>query len=399
MTTDIAPSSIHTGDLLRTATVGLRTRKLRAGLSALGILIGVASIVAVLGLSESSKSDLLEQLDRLGTNMLTVQAGTGIGLGSGELPETAPEMVGRIGPVEDVSAVIDIDANVYRSDLIPSGQSGGIAVNAADLNLLTTLQGEAVVGSFLTEATAVYPTAVLGSVAADRLGIDDLAGNPVVWLGDQWFSVAGILGPIELSPGLDRSVIVGMEAAETYLGSDLVPSTIFVRTNPAFVDEVMAVMAATANPQNPDEIEVSRPTDAIEARAAAESAFTGLFLGLGAVALLVGGVGIANVMVISVLERRAEIGLRRALGATKKHVALQFFGEALILALIGGVLGVLVGVGLTAGYSAFRGWDVLIPAVAWIGGVSAALVIGVIAGFYPAWRAARLSPTEALRTA
>ncbi len=393
----LVPSRLHFADVGRTAVVGLRTRKLRAALSALGIVIGIASMVAVLGLSESSKSDLLAQLDRLGTNLLTVQAGQGIGRGSGRLPEDAAAMVARIGPVETTSTVSNASSNVYRSDLIPEGQSGGLSVQAVDLNLLDTLGGAVAHGRFLNEATAQFPTTVLGSVAAERLGIVGLDDRPVVWLGDRWFSVVGILEEFELSPDLDRAALVGMEAAETYLGSENIPTTIHVRTDPRFVDDVIAVLGATANPESPEEVEVDRPTDALEAREAAEDALTALFLGLGAVALLVGGVGIANVMVISVLERRAEIGLRRALGATKRHVAMQFLGEALLLATVGGVGGVLLGAGVTTAWARFRGWDVLLPRVALIGGIVAALLIGTVAGLYPAIRAARLSPTEALR--
>jgi putative ABC transport system permease protein len=362
-------------------------------------MIGIGAMVAVLGLSESSKSDLLSQLDRLGTNMLQVRAGTGIGLGSGELPTEAASMVGRIGPVEMVTAVSDVAvAKVYRNDLVPSGQSGGLSVRAAEPNLLETLQGGMADGVFLDEATPDYPVTVLGSVAAERLGIRSLDTPISVWLGDQWFSVVGIMESLELSSDLDRAALVSGAAATTYLVDEIVPSTIYVRTDPASVDDVRGVMAATVNPENPDQVEVTRPSDALEAREAAESALTNLFLGLGAVALLVGGVGIANVMVISVLERRGEIGLRRALGATRRHITVQFFGESLLLAGIGGLGGVLLGVAVTAGYARLQGWDVLVPGVAIVGGFVAALVIGGVAGLYPAMRAARVSPTEALRT-
>ncbi len=397
--TKLQRSALHPADIARVASVGLRTRKLRAALSALGIMIGIAAMVGVLGLSESSKSDLLAQLDRLGTNLVTVQAGQGFGRGSGELPEEATAMIARIGPVETTSAVSTVDgANVYRTDLVPDSQSGGITVQAVDLNLLETLSGSVADGRFLDEASAVFPTAVLGSVAAERLGISDVTGDQLVWLGGQWFTVVGVLDEFELSPDLDRAALVGMAAAETFLDDDNVPTSIYVRTDPDQVDDVMNVMAATANPETPEEVEVERPSDALEAREAADDAFTALFLGLGAVALLVGGVGIANVMVISVLERRSEIGLRRALGATKRHVALQFLGEALLLAAIGGVGGVALGAAVTSGYARFKGWDTLIPPIAMIGGLVAALVIGAIAGLYPAIRAARMSPTDALRT-
>ncbi len=395
---NLRPSRLAPADAARAAGIGLRTRRLRSFLSALGIVIGIAAMVGVLGLSESSKSDLLAQLDQLGTNMLQVEAGSGIGAGTGELPETAPAMVSRIAPVESVSAIGSVDANVYRTDRIPSEQTGGIAVLAAGTDLLTTLQGTVGDGVFLDEAPADYPVTVLGAVAAERLGVRSVSGSPVVWLGDRWFSVVGILDSIALSPDIDRSALVGVTAAASYLGYDQVPSRIYVRTDPEYIDDVRGVLPATVNPEAPDEVEVTRPSDALEAREAADDAFTSLLLGLGAVALLVGGVGIANVMVISVLERRGEIGLRRALGATRRHIAVQFLGESLLLSAIGGVGGVALGAVVTSLYANYKGWDVLIPSIAIVGGFLAAIAIGVIAGLYPAMRAARVSPTEALRT-
>ena len=394
----LRPARLAFSDLARTSAAGLRSRKLRAALSALGIMIGIAAVVGVLGLSQSSKSDLLAQLDELGTNLLTVQAGTGIGAGSGELPDSATAMIGRINPVEASAAVRDVDANVYKSDLIPSTQSGGISVKAADTDLLETLGGDLADGRFLDEAASNYPTAVLGAVAAERLGIASLDAAPLVWLGDQWFAVVGILEPLALASDIDRSALVGQQAAADYLGSEEAPSKIFVRTDPAFVDDVLVVLGATASPENPEEVEVARPTDALEAREAADDTLTLLFLGLGGVALLVGGVGIANVMVISVLERRAEIGLRRALGATRRQIGTQFLTEALLLSAVGGAGGIALGAAATAGYSRLQGWDVIIPPAAIFGGIAAALVIGAAAGLYPAIRASRLSPTEALRT-
>jgi putative ABC transport system permease protein len=398
MNVTLEPSRLAPADMMRASLIGLRTRRLRSILSGLGIVIGIAAMVGVLGLSESSKSDLLAQLDQLGTNMLRIEAGTGIGIGSGELPEESISMVSRVAPVEQVASISSTEAKVYRNDLVPAGQTGGISVKAVDINLLTTLQGEMDSGVFLDEAARDLPVVVLGSVAAERLGVTDGTSGTVVWLGDEWFSVVGVMDTLELSPDLDRAALVSYSAAEDFLDHGGVPSTIYVRSDPDDIDAVRSVLPATVNPENPDEVEVTRPSDALEAKEAADQAFTNLLLGLGAVALLVGGVGIANVMVISVLERRGEIGLRRALGATKGHISIQFLGESLILATFGGIGGVALGSAVTAAYAWSQGWDVLIPTVAVVGGLAAALIIGVIAGLYPAMRAARVSPTEALRT-
>jgi putative ABC transport system permease protein len=367
-------------------------------LSALGILIGIAAMIAVLGLSESSKSNLLSQLDRLGTNLLRVQASQGIGLGNAKLPKTAVVMTRRIEGVQRVSVQVDVTANVYRTNYIPTTRTGGLTVKAVDARVLGTLKGAVAKGRFLDDATARYPVAVLGSVASERLGITDLSVQPRVWIGNQWFSVIGVLDTLDLNPDLDRSAIIGVPAAESYLASDGVASTIFIRTDPDSVDDVLGLLALTVNPRNPDQVQASRPTDVIEARAAAASAFTELLLGLGAVALLVGAVGIANIMVISVLERRSEIGLRRALGATKRHIAVQFLTESLLLAAIGGAAGVATGSLITITYARIRGWGVILPAQYLGAGLATALVIGALAGLYPALRAGRMSPTEALRT-
>lgn len=386
------------GDVLSVASIGIRTRRLRAALSALGIAIGIAAMVAVLGLSESSRADLMATLDELGTDLLTVQPGQSLGGEEASLPKRAEPMIDRIAPITLVSEVAGVDATVRRTDFIDEQETGGIAVKAARPSLIEALAGEMEEGRFLDDATENYPTVVLGSVAAERLGVDDLSGEVQVWLGDQWFTVVGVLESLELVPDIDRSALIGWPVAKEEFAIDGSASSIYVRSDPESVEAVRGVLAATANPENPEEVEVSRPSDALSARAAAETAFTSLFLGLGAVALLVGGVGIANVMVISVLERRSEIGLRRALGATKRHISLQFLAEALLLAGIGGLAGAGLGALATALYSSMQGWAVVVPLIALGGGVVAALVIGAVAGLYPAIRAAQLSPTEALRT-
>jgi putative ABC transport system permease protein len=394
----IAPTRVRPGDLLRLGSVGLATRRLRAALSALGIAIGIASMVAVLGISESSKADLIAQLDRLGTNLLRVTPGQSLLGEEAELPKEAAAMIRRIAPVEQVAAVEALAATVRRSERIPEEETGGIAVQAADTSLLATLGASMRSGRWLTTATGRYPTVVLGATAAERLGISRVYPGLEVWLGGRRFVVVGILDPVPLAPELDRTALVGREVARRLLGAQGSPSTIYLRAHPETIEDVRGVLPATANPRHAEEVQVSRPSDAIAARAAAKSAFTSLFLGLGAVVLLVGGIGIANVMVIGVLERRSEIGLRRALGATGGHIRLQFLSEALLLATLGGLAGVALGALVSAGYARSRDWSVVIPVEAVVGGLVAALAIGAVAGLYPAVRAARLAPTEALRT-
>jgi putative ABC transport system permease protein len=389
---------LRVSDVARVASVGLRTRRLRAALSALGIAIGVAAIVAVLGLSSSSQAGLLAEIDRLGTNLLTVTNGETFAGETAELPLAAPGMISRIGPVTEVEETGSTDASVYRSPLIPSINTNALSVQAASLGLPKTVGTTIAQGRYLNEATARLPVAVLGSAAARRLGIGRIYPGERIWLGHQWFYVIGVLESATLASEIDSSVLVGFPAAERYLAFDGHPTTIYVRSETSQVEAVQSVLAATANPQAPNEVNVSQPSAALTARAKAQSALNGLFLGLGAVSLLVGAVGVGNIMLIGVLERRSEIGLRRALGATRGQIRTQFLAEAILLALLGGAAGVTAGALATAVYAATKDWATSIPTLAWAGGLAAAIAIGAIAGLLPAIRAARLSPTEALRT-
>ena len=392
-------SRLRAADVVAIGGAGLRARKTRTALSALGITIGIAAMVGVLAISESSRADLRDQIAALGTNLLTVTPTGGFGGGDGTLPPESASMVSRVGPVQQVADVVELDVPVLRNDLVNENETGGITAMAADLDLLSTLNGQVAIGDWLTDATAAAPTVVLGSVTAERLGVEQVDQGMSILIGGEWFTVIGVLEPFPLAADLDRSALIGKPIAESRFDSGLEPSVIYLRTSPEHIDQVRAVLGRTVDPQNPDEVSISRPSELLQAQEAAESAFTNLFLGLGAVSLLVGGVGIANVMVIGVIERRNEIGLRRALGATRSHIRRQFVTEALLLSALGGVTGVGLGAAITAGYAATRGWEVVIPAVAVSGGLLAAVLIGAIAGLYPAVRAARMAPTDALRAA
>jgi len=365
----------------------------------LGIAIGIAALVAVLGITRSSQGDLLARIDALGTNLLTVNEGT-INDVETPLPATAAATIGRTDGVVSVTATTQLGrVHPYRSDRIEPHRHGGLSVRATDPTLLSTLDGRLTSGTFLNEATNRYPTTVLGHAAAQTLGITDLTGTPRVWLGGHWYTVIGILAAFELAPEIDHAALIGLPIAAAQLGYDGHPTQLYVRTQTEHTAQTARLLSRATNPRNPEQVRVSRPSDALAARLAVADFTTTLFLGLGAVALLVGGVGIANVMVISVLERRSEIGLRRALGAMRHHIAAQFLIESVLLGAGGGTAGVLLGTAITYVLASHNGWQPLVPPGAIGAGLVAAIAIGAVAGIYPASRAARLSPTDALRTA
>ncbi|GGN81651.1 ABC transporter permease [Actinoplanes lobatus] len=393
-------SRLRLADLLPVATIGLRTRPGRAALSVLGVAIGIAAMVAVLGVTRSSQAQVIAQLDRLGTNLLTVASSQPKGAPEEQLPAAAAASIRRTEGVTSASGTAQIpDVHVLRNDRMPANRHGGLDVRATDTELLSTLDGALLDGVFLDAATADYPVVVLGYQAATVLGIAEVTGYERVWLGDRWFTVVGILRQVDLAPEIDRAALIGFAVAKSEFGYQGNPSRIYVRTDTALTEQVENMLPRAANPENPGRTSVSQPSDVLTARQAVDDASTSLFLGLGAVALLVGGIGIANVMVISVLERRGEVGLRRALGAARRHVAAQFVVESVLLGAVGGGVGVLLGAGVTVALAVNRGWQPLIPPEAASGGLAAAILVGTIAGLYPALRAARMAPTEALRTA
>ncbi|WP_250213413.1 ABC transporter permease [Acrocarpospora catenulata] len=393
----LTPARMAPRDVARVGAAGLRTRPTRALLAALGIAIGIAAMVAVVGISSSSREQLDRRLAALGTNLLTVAPGRNTQGQDAKLPPEAEAMISRIGPVTAVSATGAIRyVRVYRSDRIPRVETNGLTVLAARTSLPPTIGASLRRGAWLNGRTGRYPAAVLGALAAERLGIGRPSPQVAILVGGERFTVIGVLDEVALAPELDTAVLIGWEVAADLFRFDGRATTVYTRSRDSRVEAVHAVLAATANPESPGEVDVSRPSDVLAARRAADLALNGLLLGLGGVALLVGGVGVANTMVISVLERRAEIGLRRSLGATRGQIRTQFLAEALLLSTLGGVGGVLLGIAVTGGYATYQDWPTVVPAWATAGALGATLLIGGVAGLYPAIRAARLSPTEAL---
>ena len=381
-------------DVLRLGTTGLRARPARAILSALGIAIGIAAMISVVGISASSQAGLNQKLAHLGTNLLTATAGRSLFGDQTELPVDTVGKVRLIDGVENASSVALLPQNVYRSPLSDPAASGGLSALAADLRLLDVVGGTVRSGAWLNAATGSFPTVVLGTKAAERLGV--VTPGTEIWLGGRLMTVIGILDPVALAPELDTAALMGEKAATDLFGFQGNPTTVYERSSDEAVDSVRELLAPTISPQAPNEVDVSRPSDALAAKNAADQTFTGLLVGLGSVALLVGGIGVANTMIISVLERRREIGLRRALGATGGHIRSQFLVEALLLSAFGGILGMLLGAGVTAAMALVNGWPFALQPEYVAVGLGATLAIGAVAGLYPAIRAARTPPTAAL---
>ncbi|MFJ6573351.1 ABC transporter permease [Streptomyces sp. NPDC091292] len=391
----LTPARLGPRDVLHVGSGGMRSRPLRVVLSALGIAIGVATMIAVVGISASSKEQLMQRLDRLGTNMLVAKPGESMFAGeSVKLPRHAVGLVSRIDGVEQAGATGTVDGSVRRSEKVPEIETGGISVQAASEGLLKVVRGEVGSGSWLNKAHSRYPAVVLGHVSAQRLGVG--AAGQQVWLGERYFTVVGILEPLPLAPEIERAALVGWEAAERFLGFDGRPTAVYERSTDGSVSDVRSLLAPSLDPENPQNIKVTDPSAKLQARAAMEGAFSSLLLGLGGIVLLVGGVGVANTMIISVLERRFEIGLRRSLGAARGQIRIQFLTESLLLSGLGGLAGVVLGATATGVFARVDGLPGVVPLWAVGGGFASTLVIGTVAGLYPAVRAARLSPTLAL---
>ncbi len=385
-------------ELFGVALQGLRTRKLRAALSALGIAIGIGAMVAVVGVSSSAQANLLSEIDRLGTNLLTASPGQDYLGNATTLPTSAVPMIAHMPDVESDAAIYQLsNANVYRTPYIPTEQTGGIGVDAADDNLPGVVETGLSSGHFLDAVSNRFPEVVLGSQAAATLQIPRAGHGILVYIGNAYFTVIGVLKPVALDSSLDSEVFISLPVAERLFQTEPNADEIYVRTTQTGVTHVANLLPPTADPEDPSGVSTTRPSDVLEARAAAKGQFTTLLLGLGAVALLVGAIGIANIMVISVLERRGEIGLRRALGAMRRHIAIQFLCESALLAAIGGLAGLALGAGATEIYAATKHEPFVVPTYALIASPAAGFLIGALAGLYPAMKASRLSPTEALR--
>ena len=388
-------------EILGVAISGLTARKIRTLLIMLGPVLGAAGIVAAVGLNESAKGDVRQTLERLGTNLIVASAdGTFSGGEAPTLPEDAVDRALNVSTVDRVAGVTEIGSLT----VLPS--QGGrdffrtipVPVLTSDQNLLEVLDAKMLYGRFINGADEdnYFRSAVIGQ---------DLAGDYQYLPGEvrtidvngEIYGVVGVLENVELVPNLDTAVIIPKSAAEQDFDIEQKPTTLYVRSTEGTVDSTADALPVAINLGGNEGVTVAVPSDLLEAQGAVDTTLRNILFLMGGLALLVGGVGIANVMSISVIQRSGEIGIRRALGHTKVTIAMQFVLEALFVGVLGGLAGVLAGVGVIYLVSAVLGWiaTLNIPLFLVAGGM--ALIVSVVAGLYPAWKAARLEPLETLR--
>jgi len=393
-----ARSRLRLRDLLGAAWLGVSSRPQRTALASLGVALGIASLTALTSAAASNQAQLLADFDRMGANLAVVSPSTAPNSSPIPLPDTAPHTVQRVDGVEDVGVfeTAPEDIRVYRTDLVPEEETNGIKVAVARPDVLAAVEARLATGRWFDDATRNLPVTVLGSAAAKRLGMDRAGGR--VWIGGQWYGVIGILGSAGLASDLNDAAVIGDRwVRNTFTGTSIGDiSAIYVRAAPGRLEALKETLASAASPGSPF-VQVNALSDLAEARATADDSLSTLGLALAGIALLVGAVGIANTMVVTVLERRGEIGLRRSLGARPRHIAVQFLTEAAVLAAIGGVAGLLLGVCAAAALAFASAQPLVVPVEIAMASPVVAILVGALAGISPALRAARLSPTLALR--
>ena len=396
-------SKLRARDALSLGTLGLRTRKGRTAMAAIGIAIGVASLVALVGIINSGEADAQRDLLDQGIDVLELTPGTSFADEPELLPGAAAAIDTHMRDLVDVVASIRrVPATLRKTDFIPEVETGGIrlfSVNEDDLDLLVPLRGGVAHGRFHDAATVRVPTVVLGADTAEVLGFDELYANPTVHISGNEFAVIGVLEPFTISQGLtlNRAALIGSPVAENLFDADDNPERIWVQTDLDVIEMVRELLPRQANPEAPGEVSVSSLD--LEAREIISENFESLLSLLVVVIIVVGAIGVGNIMLISVLERRGEIGVRRALGAQKKHIAVQFLIESMLLTLLGGLAGIAVGLAVVTATTRVLDWPMTVQ-LSFIGvGLAVTLGVGLVAGLYPAWRASRMDPAEAVRPA
>ena len=390
-----------TRDLVGVAFSGLVARKMRTALLLLGPMIGVAAIIAAVGLTDSAKGDLKRKVAELGTNLIEATAASSFGTSDPTLPEDAVERARTVVDVESVSAVVELTNVVVTpyEAVREFFETVPVPVLAADDALPAVLEVPLVSGRWIDEFDEVSGarSAVIGIGLAREFEVLPGEVRSIV-LGDHEYAVVGVLDSVELEPAFDNAVFIPFSAAdEDFVADDILQNKLYVRAREGTEDTTAEALKVAVNLGGPDEISTELKSEALELASQSDRQLQLIVVAMGLLAIVVGGIGIANVMSISVIQRSAEIGIRRALGHTRGTIAAQFLLEAVVVGVLGGILGVAVGVAAIGVGVVAAGWvftlqPILVPA-----GIAIAVVISVFAGLSPAVRAARLEPLETLR--
>jgi macrolide transport system ATP-binding/permease protein len=402
----VSASGITARDLVSETMAGMLARPIRMALTVLGIVIGMSALVATIGLTRTAGNRIISQFDQLAATELFISARPGVVTGTIDpraIPWDAPERLARLNGVVAAGLLSDVnvhDALVTASQVVdPVNETAlRLAVRAASPDLFPAVRAKLASGRFLDggHSSRADCVAILGPDAARRLGINGVERLPAIFIGDQLCLVMGILRDVVRRPELLGSVIIPEGTAREHFGL-FGPGLVVVETKIGAAGLIATQARAALRPDDPRALRVQLPQEPRRVRDDVQTDLNVMFLLLGGLSLIVGALGIANITLVGVMERTAEIGLRRAIGATRRHIAKQFLFESASMGIVGGLLGSSVGVLIVVGVSAYQVWtpvlDPLAPLLAPVVGGA----IGLLSGVYPASRAARLEPAEAFR--